>query len=412
MRRALPGNGRLAPVLLAVAALLLAGADAAQVNCTGNATGSSSGNCTAGCYPAQNGDCTKCPNGKYKAVATAATCSDCPAGKQSGVGSNAVGECANCSAAEYSAAGGECQNCPAGKISLPGSVVVGDCTNCVAGKYRPNPPAAGSGSCNDCAAGKSSPAGSDAVGDCTNCTAGKYAASGDSVCSNCAAGKSSNAGSVCTNCDAGKFAAAGAACSNCAAGKSSPAASDAVGDCTACAAGKFSVAGAACSNCAAGKTSPAGSDAAADCTTTTTKVPVAKETVIFTATLPYTKAQFDVTDKKTKYKQAVGDAAGVDPKLVSIVSIKANRRAGSIKVETKVGHPDAGGAKKLKNSLTLDNINTELKKQGLEKSTGITDVNESSAGRTGISTGNACATRLRGECLLHCMNQLAQAVTC
>ena len=381
MRRALPGNGRLAPVLLAVAALLLAGADAASnVTCSGNATASN--NCTAGCYPAQNGICTQCVVGKYKAVATAATCSDCPAGKQSGVGSNAVGECANCSAGEFSAAGGECQNCPAGKISLPGSVVVGDCTNCVAGKYRPNPPAAGSGSCNDCAAGKSSPAGSDAVGDCTNCTAGKYAASGDSVCSNCDAGKSS------------------------------PAASDAVGDCTNCAAGKYAAAGAACSNCAAGKTSPAGSDAAADCTTTTTKLPVAKETVIFTATLPYTKAQFDVTDKKTKYKQAVGDAAGVDPKLVSIVSIKANRRAGSIKVETKVGHPDAGGAKKLKNSLTLDNINTELKKQGLEKSTGITDVKESSAGRTGISTGNACATRLRGECLLHCMNQLAQAVTC
>ena len=344
MRRALPGNGRLAPVLLAVAALLLAGADAdSNVTCSGNATASN--NCTAGCYPAQNGICTQCDVGKYKAVATAATCSDCPAGKQSGVGSDAVGECANCSAAQYSAAGGECQNCPAGKISLPGSVVVGDCTNCVAGKYRPNPPAAGSGSCNDCAAGKSSPAGSDAVGDCTNCAAGKFAA-----------------------------------------------------------------AGAACSNCAAGKTSPAGSDAAADCTTT--KVPVAKETVIFTATLPYTKAQFDVTDKKTKYKQAVGDAAGVDPKLVYIVSMKANRRAGSIKVETKVGHPDAGGAKKLKNSLTLDNINTELKKQGLEKSTGITDVKESSAGRTGISTGNACATRLRGECLLHCMNQLAQAVTC
>ena len=59
-----------------------------------------------------------------------------------------------------------------------------------------------------------------------------------------------------------------------------------------------------------------------------------------TVSLPYTKNEFD-TAKQDKYKAAVASAAGTRPANVvisNIISItEERRRAGSVKVETKVG---------------------------------------------------------------------------
>ena len=58
--------------------------------------------------------------------------------------------------------------------------------------------------------------------------------------------------------------------------------------------------------------------------------------VSLSVTLPYTKSAFD-TAKQEKYKKAVASAAGTVTANVDIVSIsEARRRAGSVKVETKV----------------------------------------------------------------------------
>ena len=473
MLRDLPGNGRLAPVLLAVAALLLASADAASVTCSGNASIS---DCAAGCTPV-NSTCSQCAVGKFKSVTGNAACSNCLAGKHSvTAGSDAQGDCVDCTAGKYAEAAGAsvcascpvgrvaplpaarschtcdpgkfsntttaastCINCAAGKTSSVGSSAVGDCVVCTAGKFtwpcadkhQPSWPqylpaaCADGGLCRNCPSGKSSPALSTDADQCffcdagkyaadgstcLNCTAGKYAAaSGSSVCTNCAAGKhsvtaGSDAESNCTNCAAGQYAAAGASvCTSCPVGK--VARFPGAPLCVFCYAGKYAVAGSACldcgkgkyaasgasicTNCAAGKTSPAG---ATECTTIESAVKSSdvKSSVVFTVTMPYSKTEFE-KDKQDRYKRAVADAAGTDKKYVEL-KIVEKRRAGSIKVETKIVSTSADGAKKLKENLgsgemLKKKINEELKKQNLKESTAISEVATSSAGRTGLSTG-------------------------
>ena len=60
-----------------------------------------------------------------------------------------------------------------------------------------------------------------------------------------------------------------------------------------------------------------------------------KHYVTMTVTMSLTKAEFDKV--KNKYKAAIASAAGTDPANVEILNIiEVRRRAGSIKVETKV----------------------------------------------------------------------------
>ena len=84
-----------------------------------------------------------------------------------------------------------------------------------------------------------------------------------------------------------------------------------------------------------------GSKACARCTNPIAAPPKApadtKHFVTMTVSLPYTKDEFD-TAKQDKYKAAVASSAGTRPANVVIISItEERRRAGSVKVETKVG---------------------------------------------------------------------------
>ena len=99
--------------------------------------------------------------------------------------------------------------------------------------------------------------------------------------------------------------------------------------------------------------------------------------VTMTVTMPYSKADFD-TVKQDKYKVAVSNAAGTTAANVVILSITdGRRRAGSVKVETKILASDSTGAEKLITTLgTGDDLktklNSELKNQGLAEATGVT----------------------------------------
>eukprot|EP00802_Teleaulax_amphioxeia_P015775 Tamp_15874.p1 GENE.Tamp_15874~~Tamp_15874.p1 ORF type:complete len:355 (+),score=48.53 Tamp_15874:1-1065(+) len=114
----------------------------------------------------------------------------------------------------------------------------------------------------------------------------------------------------------------------------------------------------------------------------TTPAPAATDTqhfVTMTVTMPYSKAEFD-TAKQDKYKVAVANAAGTTAANVEILSITdGRRRAGSVKVETKIRASDSSGVEKLITTLgTGDDLktklNSELKKQGLAEATGVTAV--------------------------------------
>jgi len=100
--------------------------------------------------------------------------------------------------------------------------------------------------------------------------------------------------------------------------------------------------------------------------------------ITLTVTLPYTRADF-TSAKQTSFKAAMAAAAGTVASNVDILSItEGRRRAGSIAVETKIRALDAAGLTVLENTLGSDasaltaKINTELKAQGLEESTGVT----------------------------------------
>jgi len=100
--------------------------------------------------------------------------------------------------------------------------------------------------------------------------------------------------------------------------------------------------------------------------------------VTLTVTMPYSKAEFDSAKQKS-YMAAVASAAGTIPDNVMILSIKeGRRRAGSVKVETKILAKDAAGVAALKSTLgsgdsLKSKINAALKAEGLSESTGVTD---------------------------------------
>jgi hypothetical protein len=98
--------------------------------------------------------------------------------------------------------------------------------------------------------------------------------------------------------------------------------------------------------------------------------------IILIISMPYTVAQFD-QDKQDKFKQALASAAATSPLNIDIVSIKeARRRAGSVAVETKIRAKDAASLKTLESAVgsgdnLKNNLNRELKKQGLAESSGV-----------------------------------------
>ena len=100
--------------------------------------------------------------------------------------------------------------------------------------------------------------------------------------------------------------------------------------------------------------------------------------VLFTVTMLYSKAEFD-TDKQDKYKIAVAKTTGTMAANVEIIKIsEENRRASSIKVETKVLASDEAEMNALAKELGtgdmfLKRLNTELKAQGLNEATSFID---------------------------------------
>jgi hypothetical protein len=118
----------------------------------------------------------------------------------------------------------------------------------------------------------------------------------------------------------------------------------------------------------------------------------------FTATMPYSKADFDDA-KKNKYKAAVAAAAATIADNVDIVNItekaaarRASHGGASIEIETKVRANDEAGMTALSKALgTGDDLKTklnkELKAQGLAEATAFTD--PAIAGAEGATLGGA-----------------------
>lgn len=115
--------------------------------------------------------------------------------------------------------------------------------------------------------------------------------------------------------------------------------------------------------------------------------------------MPYSKAEFDL-DKQEKFKSAVASAAGTTSDNVDILSItEQRRRAGGIIVETKIRASDETKLEQISESLGSGDvgtkINSELKKQGLSESTGVTQgtssLESTSAGKENPSMAAAIA---------------------
>ena len=115
--------------------------------------------------------------------------------------------------------------------------------------------------------------------------------------------------------------------------------------------------------------------------------------------MPYTADQFNA-DKQTKFKTAVANAAGTTPENVMIVSFEPARRCNSgIVVKTKILATEAAAVTTLKSTLgsgaaLLNKLNTALRAEGLDDSTGVT------APVTGISSAEARSTALTAELLV------------
>ena len=111
-----------------------------------------------------------------------------------------------------------------------------------------------------------------------------------------------------------------------------------------------------------------------------------------TTVMPYSLVDFDA-DKRQKYKTAIAVAAGTIPENVDIVSVTENRRrAGGIKVETKIRATDAASLNVLVSSIgsgdtLVSNVNSALKAQGLEQSTAVSDVTTGTENKPSANAG-------------------------
>jgi hypothetical protein len=243
--------------------------------------------CPAGFSGPQEGQCTECVAGKYKAVAGYVACSSCEAYTFSGTAGATT--CWQCAENSHSAVGSSYCTCDAGfwgKPPLPHvhTKDVHTCTACVPGKYsvRAEPDeetetaSSDANSCTDCKTGSYSRAlGATAKSSCTTCPLGSTSLGGSAslTACHCIAGWSGPDGSTCVLCVAGKYkdGPGEGACVDCLAGKySTIVAAISETSCVECAAGKYSSAdGAAladaCIQCVDGKLSEVGSDSKSDC---------------------------------------------------------------------------------------------------------------------------------------------------
>jgi hypothetical protein len=254
----------------------------------------------------------------------------------------------------------ENSNAPAGSVSVTSCSCkvgywgnnVGACTACVAGKYREQTAGSTEASCTACGAGKYGVAtGQTAEELCTACGAGKYRVQ-----------TGGSAEASCTACDAGKYGVATgqtseASCTACTPNSNSPSQSSAIVDCT----------------CNAGYSGPAGGP----CSTSTSETLVKQETLVkLSLSLPFTKDEF-TEDKQSKFRESLAFAADVKPADVKIDKIDTIGRRGAgrhllaalIRVDTSIRVADNSKASSMINRLTADNINAELAKVGLPKST-------------------------------------------
>jgi len=100
--------------------------------------------------------------------------------------------------------------------------------------------------------------------------------------------------------------------------------------------------------------------------------------VTLTITMPYSKAEFDMA-KQDKFMAAVASAAGTTAANVEILAItEQRRRAGSVKVETKIRAIDSKSLDMLIGELGTGValkvlINGKLKNQGLTESSSVTE---------------------------------------
>jgi len=85
-----------------------------------------------------------------------------------------------------------------------------------------------------------------------------------------------------------------------------------------------------------------------------------------------------IQKKQDSYKVAVAAVAGTDPKNIILTITEARRRAGSVKVETKILAGSPARMAELKNTLGNDvkalqaKLDKQLVAQGLSKSSGVT----------------------------------------
>ena len=129
--------------------------------------------------------------------------------------------------------------------------------------------------------------------------------------------------------------------------------------------------------------------------------------------MPYEKSDFQAAEQ-AKYKTAVANAAGTSAPNVDIVSItEAQRRAGGIKIETRIRSVDAAGVTKITTSLGTGDalktkIDSELAKQGLRESTAVSSPVSTSPGKS--SAGGMIAGATVGTMVL--VGLVALAVYC
>ena len=99
--------------------------------------------------------------------------------------------------------------------------------------------------------------------------------------------------------------------------------------------------------------------------------------VIITVTMPYSRAEFDDAKQKS-YKKAVAKVAATSDKNIRLTITEGARRAGSVKVETKILAGSSSRLTEIKKALGSDTdkllakLNKELKAQGLNDATGVT----------------------------------------
>jgi hypothetical protein len=370
-------------------------------------------------------NCLPCNKGFFQAAACTNTshrvCEACVAGKyRETIGGSAEDSCTACGAGKYGVATGQtaeasCTACGAGKYRVEtGGSSGASCTGCGAGKYGVATGQTAEAPCTGCGAGKYGiSAGQTSEASCTACGAGKYGvATGQTTeasCTACGAGKyrvetGGSSGASCTACVAGKYGVATeqtaeSLCTDCGAGKYGNATGQTTeASCTACGAGKYGVAAgqtaeASCTACTPNSNSPSQSSAETDCTCNagysgpaggpcftliTSETGVKLETfVTLSLSLPFTKDDF-TEEKQIKFRESLAVAADVKPADVKIDKIETigGRRgagrhllAGSIRVDTSIRAADNVKASSIVNRLTADNINAELAKVGLPKST-------------------------------------------